>query len=135
MRSSDLRKMYRSYIYACNNRQYDDLHAFVAPEVVASETATGLDAYIDGIRAVVSGFNDYHWNLEHLIVDDVWLAARLTGTGTHTGTFRDIPATGRHITVQELALYRTDHQKIVHCWGDLGAVIRDQLVSETPPPG
>ena len=45
------------------------------------------------------------------------------------GTFREIPATGRAIEIQELAIYETEGGKITHCWGDLGAVVRDHLVS------
>lgn len=120
---------YRRYIDACNARRFSGLGAFVADGVVASETAEGLGAYIAGIDAVVQGFADYHWQVDHVLVDGHCIAARLTGTGTHTGMFRNIAATGRKIEVQELALYQTDGMKITRCWGDLGAVIRDELVS------
>lgn len=99
--------------------------------MIASETAQGLDAYVAGIEAVVTGFSDYHWQVEHVLVDGEWIAAQLTGTGTHTGMFRGIAATHRHISIQELAVYRTSAGMIVRCWGDLGSVVRDELVSGT----
>jgi predicted ester cyclase len=69
---------------------------------------------------VVEAFPDYRWELQRLLVDDQWLAARLYGTGTRSGSFRGIAATGRVIRTQELVIYRTVEGKIVECWGDLG---------------
>jgi predicted ester cyclase len=132
MPEHDLAQRYRRYIDLCNARRFDQLGDFVADDVVASETATGLDNYVRGLADVVAGFSDYHWRIDQVIVDDVWIAARLTGTGTHTGRFRGIAATRRHLRVQELAMYRTSAGKIEHCWGDLGSTLRDELVSGTP---
>ena len=36
---------------------------------------------------MVEGFPDYQWDLQRLLIDGDWLAARLYGTGTHTGPF------------------------------------------------
>ncbi|MDQ3786142.1 MAG: ester cyclase [Actinomycetota bacterium] len=54
-------------------------------------------------------------------------ASSLTGTGTPTGTFLDVPATGQAISTRELAMYRIDGGKIVECWGDLDSSVRDRL--------
>ena len=42
--------------------------------------------------------------------------AHFHDSGTHRGTFLDIPATGRPVTTQEFALYRVDAGKIVEVW-------------------
>jgi predicted ester cyclase len=93
----------------------------------------GLSRYIAGLRAVVEAFADYQWELQRLLVDGQWLAARLYGIGTHTGPFRGIAATGRVIRTQELVIYRTADGKIAECWGDLGSTVRDELTSGTTP--
>lgn len=129
MGENDLSGRYRSYINLCNARRFDELHQFVAPDAVASETAAGIHSYITGIEAVVTGFSDYRWDLQHLLVDGTWIAARLIGVGTHTGPFRGLAPTGRAIEVQELAMYSTERGMITRCWGDLGATLRDELVS------
>ncbi len=61
------------------------------------------------------GFPDYRWDLQQLLVDGQWLAARLIGTGTHTGPFRGIAPTGRVIRTQELVIYRVAGAKIADC--------------------
>lgn len=120
---------YRRYLQRCNEHRFDDLGEFVADEVNGS--TEGLGRYIAGLHAVVAAFPDYQWALQRLLVDGPWLAARLFGTGTHTGTFRAVAATGRVIRTQELVIYRTADGKIVECWGDLGSAVRDELTSGT----
>lgn len=78
---------------------------------------------------MVTGFSDYRWDLQHLLIDGTWIAARLTGTGTHTGAIGGLAPTNRSIQVHELAMYNTQDGKITRYWGDLAAVLRDELVS------
>ncbi len=119
----DAAAFYRRYLTRCNEHHFDDLGEFVAADV--NGPAEGLDHYIAGLHAVTAAFPDYHWDLHRLLLDGQWLAARLTGTGTHT--FRGITATGRRIRTQELVIYRLAQAKIAEVWGDLGSTVRDEL--------
>ena len=125
----ELRAFYVRYFGRCNEHRFDELGEFVADDV--NGPTEGLARYIAGLRAVVEAFPDYQWELKRLLVDDQWLAARLYGTGTHTGPFRGIAATGRGIRTQELVIYRAVDGKIVECCGDLGSTVRDELTSGT----
>jgi predicted ester cyclase len=125
----DLLALYRRYLKRCNEHRFDELGEFVADNV--NGPTEGLRRYSDGLRAVVEAFPDYQWELQRLLVDDQWMAARLYGSGTHTGPFRGIAATGRIIRTQELVIYRTVGGKIAECWGDLGSTVRDELTSGT----
>ena len=91
--------------------------------------AEGLERYAEGLRAVIDAFPAYRWEIEDLLAERDRIAVRLTGSGTHLGPFRGIPATGLRIATQELAIYRIEDGRIAECWGDLGAVVRDELVS------
>jgi predicted ester cyclase len=122
-----MKAFYRRYLERCNQHRFEDLGEFVHPEVRVNGAATGLDQYIAGLRSVVEAFPDYHWDLQHLLVDGDWLSAHLVDTGTHTGTFLAIPPTGRTISAQEFALYRIDNGKITDSWGNLDTSVRDQL--------
>ncbi|TCO34581.1 putative ester cyclase [Kribbella steppae] len=118
---------YRRYLTRCNEHRFDDLGEFVDADVRVNGVPTGLDQYAAGMRAVVDAFPDYHWDLQHLLVDGDWLSAHLIDTGTHTGTFLDVPATGRTVSAEEFAIYRFSDGKIVDSWGNLDSSVRHQL--------
>jgi predicted ester cyclase len=60
---------------------------------------------------VIDARPDFHWVLDHLLVDGCWLSARLTDTGT--------TRVGRSVRTQEPAVYRAAGGRIVQTWGDL----------------
>jgi aspartyl-tRNA synthetase len=112
----DRRRRYRAYLQRCNEHRFDELGEFVAQDVAVNGSVQGLDAYAQGLKAVIDAFPDYHWDLRHLLLDGDWLSAHLIDTGTHRGTFLGLPATGRAITTQEFAVYRFDTGLIVEVW-------------------
>jgi aspartyl-tRNA synthetase len=117
MTNDELAAFYRRYNECCNAHRFEDLHEFVAPNVVVDGAERGLDAYADALRAVVHAFPDYRWELRHLLVDAPWIAAHFADTGTHGGTFLGVAATGRAVSVQEFAFYRVDARHIAEVWG------------------
>jgi predicted ester cyclase len=116
MTDNELEGFYRRYNACCNEHRFEDLAEFVAADVVTNGTERGLDAYAEGLRAVVRAFPDYRWDLRHLVIDPPWIAAHFADTGTHRGRFLGVPATGRSISTQEFALYRVDARRIVEVW-------------------
>jgi predicted ester cyclase len=127
---AELVARYGRYLACCNERRFEDLAEFVAEQVSGSGPEDGLVAYIERVKAVVTGFPDYRWELQDLIVEDTTIAARLTGRGTHTGVFDGVAPTGRQITIQELVIYRFANGKIIQCWGDLNPVVRDAVTTQ-----
>nr|WP_205708560.1 ester cyclase [Kineococcus siccus] len=119
--------VYEGYLRCCNEHRVGDLGEFVAEDVSGSGPVDGLAAYVDGVREVITGFPDYHWDLQQVLVDGDTVAARLVGRGTHTGVFAGIAPTGRRLSTQELVVYRIVGRRIVNCWGDLHPVVRDAL--------
>ncbi|WBQ08216.1 ester cyclase [Kribbella sp. CA-293567] len=72
---------YRRYLQRCNEYRFEELGEFVAEDV--SGSVAGLDHYVTGLRAVVKAFPDYHWDLQHVLVDGDWLSARLISCRRH----------------------------------------------------
>jgi len=107
---------YRRYNELCNEHRFRELGAFVAADVVVNGEPQGLDGYVAGLEAVVEAFPDYRWELRHLLVEGPWIAAHFVDIGTHLGTFRGIPPTGRGVTTQEFAMYRVHGDRIVEVW-------------------
>ena len=116
LQNTELEAFYRRYNERCNAHRFTELGEFVAYDVVVNGEPDGLHGYVRGLQAVVEAFPDYRWDLRHLLVDPPWISAHFHDTGTHRGTFMDIPATGRPVTTQEFALYRVDAGKIVEVW-------------------
>lgn len=124
----DARAVYERYLACCNGHRVEELRELVSEHVSGSGPVDGLDAYLDGVRAVLTAFPDYHWALQDLVVEGEMVAARLVGRGTHTGPFGSIAPTGRTVSSQELVMYRITEGRIVSCWGDLFPVVRDALL-------
>jgi predicted ester cyclase len=124
---ADLVARYKQYLTLCNEHRFDELGEFVDEQVSGSGAEDGRAAYIERVKAVGTGFPDYRWELQELVVEQNTIAARLIGRGTHTGSFDGIAPTGRQIATQELVIYRFADGKIVRCWGDLNPVVRDAL--------
>ena len=125
--ASGVETFYRRYLQCCNEHRCDALGEFVADDV--DGPGQGLRRYIAKVAEVIEAFPDYRWDLQQLLIDGEWLAARLFGSGTHTGQFRGVAPTGRAIRTQELVMYQVRDSKIIACWGDLHTTVRDQLVS------
>ena len=80
-------------------------------DVEVNVAVHGLRKYGAGLRSVVEAFPDFHWDLQDLLIDNCWLGAHLTDTGTS--------AAGRPVTIQEFAIYRMAGGRIVAVRGDL----------------
>jgi predicted ester cyclase len=127
---ADVAAWYERYLACCNERRFDQLGGFVHEQVSGSGSVDGRAAYVERVQAVCTGFPDYRWELQELIIENNAIAARLIGRGTHTGWFDGIAATGRKISIQELVVYRITAGKIILCWGDLNPVVRDALTGD-----
>jgi len=108
---AQLTAFYQRYIQRCNEHRFAELGEFVDQDVEVNGARVGLQAYAAGLTTVVQAFPDFHWDLQHLLVDGEWLSTRLFDTGTS-------PA-GESITLQEFAIYRLAAGRIAAVWGDL----------------
>jgi predicted ester cyclase len=108
---SGVEAFYRRYLQRCNEHRFDDLGEFVAQDVEVNGATCGLGNYGEGLAGVVEMYPNFHWDLQHLLIDGNWMSAHLVDTGTR--------ADGRSITLPEFAVYRLDDAKIAAVWGDL----------------
>jgi len=94
--------------------------------------AEGLKQLIGAMR---SGFPDLGVVVNDLVSqgDKVW--ARITVTGTHKGSFMNIPPTGKRISFEGLDIVRFSGGKFAEHWGvtdNLGLLTQ---LGAIPPPG
>lgn len=80
----------------------------------------GMQGFVNGLRA---GFPDIKFTVERIMADGDKVAARWTITGTHQGTFLNIPASGNPIKDQGVDIFRFANGQIVEIFvneNDLG---------------
>ena len=66
--------------------------------------------------------SDVHYDIEDIIAEGDKVAVRMTQSGTHTGTVRDIPPTGKRFSVDYVQRFRVADGKIAEMWA-----VRDYL--------
>ncbi len=75
----------------------------------------------EGVRQQVTmhrtSFPDWHEHIEDIIAERDKVVIRFTSRGTHKGEFQGIRATGKQVSISEVAIYRIAEGKIVEHWG------------------
>ena len=87
----------------------------------------------DTVKRWRTGFPDFHFTIEDMLVDGDKVAVRLTFTGTNLGPFWG-PATGRHISVAQMLICRLKDGRIGACWEDYDEYGMRQQLGLIPRP-
>ena len=73
-------------------------------------------------QIMLTGFPDYQTVIEDIIAEGDKVAARIRMTGTHTGPFMGIPASGRKVDFTGMYIARIEGGKIVEHWSEEDAL-------------
>jgi steroid delta-isomerase-like uncharacterized protein len=93
---------------AAANFVWDD----VVEEVPLPGQGPGLEGLKDILRSMRAGFADLNFSIQEQISEGDKVASRFEWTGTHTGAFLGIPATGRPVRVWGIVIDRLHDGKI-----------------------
>jgi len=92
----------RRYQDIYNSNDLDALGEVVAVNLVMPKAMGGLPPGLEGAKRVqettLLGMPDWHTAINDLIAEGDKVATRITMTGTHTGDFWGIPATGKTLS-------------------------------------
>lgn len=112
----------RRYQDACNKNDLDSLDEIVAVDILTPKIMRGMPVGLAGAKLVhqtsLIGMPDFHTAIEDLIAEADKVVARITMTGTHTGDFWGMPATGRQVKFSGIYIARVVNGKIVEHWGE-----------------
>ena len=79
--------------------------------------ASGAAALKEVFARLHHVYSDLHVTVEDVIEEADKVVARNTVTGTHTGEYMGLPATGKSVAYDEIFIFRFADGRIVETWG------------------
>lgn len=113
----EMRDWFADYLEACNRHDLDAIRALVDPSVRRAHLPGGADAWVADLADLFGAFPDWQWKRIQLIVEEDRLAAHLRSSGTHTGSFRGVAPTRRHVNLAEFGFFRLSKGRVVEYSG------------------
>lgn len=87
-----------------------DFVAHYRPPVDFGEGHEGVRAMVQRVR---TAFPDYHEEVHLLVAEGEFVVAWFTITGTQEGPLGEAPPTGKHVDIDEIAIFRLRDGKVV----------------------
>jgi predicted ester cyclase len=115
-RHDEYRSLYLSYLKCCNDHDLEGMASFYAPTMKVNGIPMEPTAVTAQFEPTIAGFPDWHWDMQHIVIDGDDIAVHFMVTGTHQGAFEGIEATGRPVTVSQFTLYRLHDGKFAEVW-------------------
>ena len=119
-----------------NQRKFSLIREFIADNYVnhGLPGATGPEGMVRVIEGFFHGFPDMHIQVDQVIGDGDMVATRGEWTGTHSGEFMGIPATGKKVRVGYIDLWKMQNGKGVENWVQMDLVSMMQQLGVMPEP-
>jgi steroid delta-isomerase-like uncharacterized protein len=119
----------------------DGFADLLADDFVEHEVAPGLEPTKAGVKEFftmyIAAFPDLHFEPEDVLSSGDKVVARVRASGTNTGDFMGMPATGKSVSVQGIDIIRFGDDGLAHeHWGVFDALAMMQqlgVVPEGPP--
>ena len=112
----------RRYQEIYNSNHLESLSEVVAEDLLTPKIMPGMPPGLEGGKKVhattLIGMPDWQTTIDDLIAEGDRVVARITMTGTHTGDFWGIPATGKRVEFTGIYIVRIANGKIVEHWGE-----------------
>lgn len=111
-----------------------ELHTEDAVIHGANEDYEGHDGIERWAQTQVERFPDVTVRGEDVIAADEKVAARVTLTGTHQGTFQGVEPTGREVEISAIGIFRFEDGKVAEVWleSDQFGALQQLGVIESP---
>lgn len=122
---------------AINAGDLDGFGALLADDFVEHEVTPGLAPTKDGVlaffRMQLAAFPDMRMQVEDVIADGAKAAVRVRYTGTHSGEFMGMPATGKGVDASLIDVFVIGDDGLVHeHWGVMDSLAMMQQIGAVP---
>ena len=122
-----------------NEGNLDVVDELMAPDIfdhaAVPEHQHGIDGFKHVMEWVREFSSDVHYNIDDIIAEGEKVAVRMTQSGTHTGTVRGIPPTGKSFSVDYVHWFRLANGKVTEMWAVRDDLTRLQQLELIPAPG
>ena len=130
------RKFFDEVMIKKNLAMIDEL---MAPDYIEhDEMPPGTPSGAEGLKQMMgmffSAFPDMHSTVDDVIAEGDKVVGRHTVTGTHSGDFMGIPATGKQFSIGEVHIVRFANGKGVEHWGQVDMMGMMQQLGVIPAP-
>jgi len=130
------KELIRRLLGALNAHDLDAAGTFLAPDFTghfgSTEPVRGRDGWKLLVGSFLAAFPDIEGTLDDMVAEGDRVMSRETWRGTHQGTFEGIPATGRQVAFQGIAISRIAGGQIVEEWVELDALGLLQQIGAMP---
>jgi len=112
----------RRYQELYNSNELESLDEIVAADLISHNLVPGMPQGLASGKRVHMGmlaaFPNFHVTIEDLVGEGDKVVARITMSGTHTGTeFLGLPAGGKQFKIAGISIFRVASGKIIEHWG------------------
>jgi steroid delta-isomerase-like uncharacterized protein len=117
--SSNISLIHRWIDEAWNQRNDQSVRELLDPQAIGhleGLSAKGIDGFLTTRGYLTSAFPDFHLTIEDAIAEGTKLAIRWRATGTHSGAFMGIPATGQEVAFRGMTWFTIVGGRIVEGW-------------------
>ena len=122
-----------------NEGNLDVVDELVAPDVfnhaAVPEHQHGIAGFRHLIEWVREFSSDVHYDIDDIIAEGDKVAVRMTQSGTHTGTIRGIPPTGKRFSAEYVHWFRLADGKVAELWALTDHLSRLQQLGLMPVSG
>lgn len=114
--------LYRRFVEnVINDGDYDSIPGLYTPDYLDHSAPPGAPSGLDGVRGVFQmfrgAFPDVHFVIDEMVAEGDRVATRVTGHGTHRGSFVGVPPSGNEATWTSKGVFRVADGRIAEHWG------------------
>jgi steroid delta-isomerase-like uncharacterized protein len=117
----------RRFFKLMDEHRFDDLEMILAPNLRFhfGEATMSRRDLVSMIRGFYDAFPDWQHRVEDVFSSGSRVVARAANRATHRGNFQGIRATGRTISIGQIAIYEVADGRIVEAWeqGDVAGLM------------
>jgi steroid delta-isomerase-like uncharacterized protein len=133
----DNKAIYQKFVSeVLNGGNFSVAPTYLAPDVITHNgfpgQEPGADGFIAALKSFHGAFPDLRAEMTHVVAEGSQVVGRFEVTGTHRGSFLGMPATGRKVHYEEIAIVRMADGRIAEHWSvaDALAIMQQLGLSE-----